>query len=166
MAVTSLTAFALPLQLDRGRIALGQPLTPEEVADIIERPHYAYGVGGRRELAKLPTIGAVETTSLTYVTVCELYVQLATTRDNVDVEIYGTNVTVQVEIEEADGTAIDSATLTRTTVGTATDSITGITPLPAVLVRVSMRVPTSGSGTASLEAVRVLESALVASDLP
>lgn len=164
MPVATLTAYPLPRQLDRERIALGEPISTIEVTDIAERPHYLYGVGGRRCLLVLPVLGDVETTSTSFVTVTEVYASLATTRDEIDFVIYGTNVDVRISVEQPDGTSIGSATISRSTEGENSFSLVGITPLPNVLIRCEIKVPTSG--TASLEVVRVLEADLTASELP
>lgn len=165
MSIVLPAHFTLPVQLDQGRVALGQPITEDEITDLCERPHFIYGEGGRRALLERYWPRAVQTTSASYVTVMEAWVQLGTTRADVAFVAYGENADVKLEVEETDGTAIDEDTAN---LGASAEQETGapgtLTPLPTVLLRVSIKVPSSG--TATLEGIRVLESALSAADLP
>ena len=167
MAAIVPTHYQYDTPADSTRIALGRTIGKSgEVADFVERPNFLYASANLRAIFERYFRPTLTTTSTSNVTLPDYYTRLSTTRDEVEVLTEGANCTVTVGIYTTGGALIGTAyshTHSGASQSTNFATYTGITA-SEVLVRVSIKVPSSG--TASLFFARVLEQPLLAADLP
>jgi len=151
---------------DAARIAVAAIIDKgDEVGDEVERVNFLYATAGRRALLSRVYLPAVYTTSATAIALPDYYARLATTRDEAHVITHASDAVITVGFYTTGGVLIGSIVTLTHPAGASSDQQTTYTGITSseVLIRVTLKRITTAT---SFEAIRVLEIALLAADLP
>jgi hypothetical protein len=151
---------------DAARIAVAAIIDKgDEVGDEVERVNFLYATAGRRALLDRVYIPSIYTTSATAIALTDYYARMSMTRDEATVITHASDAVITVGFYTTGGVLIGSIVTLTHAAGASTNqtaTYTGITSTE-VLIRVTVkRIATA----TSFEAIRVLEVALLAADLP
>lgn len=168
MSVTVPTALVLKHSGASEYFSRGEVIETTDLGVAIKAVNHCYAHTNRRVLLGRSWVNGVVTTTAASpgprVVVLEGWAQLGTDRDKLDIVARGTNVDVLVALyPEGGGAALGSTSFSGT--GTLTDSITtGLSGGDSVYVQISLGH--DGTSPATLTSIRLLERALLNSDLP
>ncbi len=167
MAAIVPTRFVFSIGGDVERVSVASVIEQKlEQSDNIERVNNLYANANRRAAASRFFVPPIVTTSATYIVLPDWYARMSATRTVLSFVTYASDAVILPQVYNAtSGAAIGSMSAHTHATGAATvlTTLYSSISVEAILIRVGVK---RSSSSTTIHAIRALEVALVAADLP